>query len=84
MCESKRHTNVNSIRCKVTDGTLDHEKQCKAVLTDCELMVDFDDHLLMVRVGFAPTISFHSPENCLTFLPHFFSTNAYQASCNSF
>jgi len=27
--------NVNSKRCKVTDGIFDHEKQCKAVLTDC-------------------------------------------------
>ncbi len=27
---------------------------------------------------------FHSSENCLTVLFHFFSTNAYHACCNSF
>jgi hypothetical protein len=37
--DSNPHANVNSATCKATDGSFSYEKQCKAVLTDCEWIV---------------------------------------------
>ena len=41
--------------CKVTDGSFRNGRQCKAVLTDCELIVDFDRRQTHSRVGALPS-----------------------------